>query len=91
MQRKNLKCIQGVDFDLIENVPNNGTKYVLSFDDSCEVNSNSKQFVKTANAGRHKGLNTIYIKQNLFQQSKKGTYVVLQNTHIVLFTSPRDV
>ena len=42
MQRKNLKCIQGVDFDLIENVPNNGTKYVLSFDDSCEVNSNSK-------------------------------------------------
>ena len=29
MQRKNLKFIQGVDFDLIENLPNNGTKFCL--------------------------------------------------------------
>ena len=36
MQRKNLKFIQGVDFDLIETLPNNGTKYLLIFDDSCE-------------------------------------------------------
>ena len=34
MQRKNLKFIQGVDFDLIENLPNNGTKYLLILDDS---------------------------------------------------------
>ena len=26
MQRKDLKFIEGVDFDLIENLPNNGTK-----------------------------------------------------------------
>ena len=26
MQRKNLKFIQGVDFELIENLPKNGTK-----------------------------------------------------------------
>ena len=61
MQRKNLKFIQGVDFDLIENLPNNGTGYLLIFDDSCEEISNSKQFVKIATAGRHRGLNTIYI------------------------------
>ena len=58
MQRKNLKFIQGVDFELIENLPNNGTKYLLIFD-SCEEISNSKQFVKVATAGRHRGLNTI--------------------------------
>ena len=51
MQIKNLKFIQGVDFDLIENLPNNGTKYVLIFDDSCEEISNSKQFVKNATEG----------------------------------------
>ena len=72
MQRKNLKFIQGVDFDLIEILPNNGTKYLLMFDDSCEEISNSKQFFKIATAGRPKGLNTIYIKHNLFQQSKLG-------------------
>ena len=91
MQRKNLKFIQVVDFVLIENLPNNGTKYLLIFDDSCEENSNSKQFVKIATAGRHRGLNAIYIKHNLFHQSKLGRDVELQNTHIVLFKSPRDV
>ena len=91
MQQKKLKFIQGVDFDLIENLPNNGTKYLLIIDDSCEKFSNSKQFVKFATSGRHRGLNTIYIKHNLFHQSKLGRDVELQNTHIVLFKSPRDV
>ena len=59
MQRKNLKFIQGVDFELIENLPNNGTEYLLIFDDSCEEISKSKQFIKNATAGRHRGLNTI--------------------------------
>ena len=42
-------------------------------------------------AGRHRGFSTIYIKHNLFHQSKLGRDVELQNTHIVLFKSPRDV
>ena len=29
--KKNLNFIQGVDFDLIENLPNNGTQYLLKF------------------------------------------------------------
>ena len=53
--------------------------------------SNSKEFVKLATAGRHRGLNTIYIKHILFHQSKLGRDVELQNTHIILFKSPRDV
>ena len=44
-----------------------------------------------ANAGRHRGFSTIYIKHNLFHQNKLGRDVELQNTHIVLFKSPRDV
>ena len=42
-------------------------------------------------AGRHRGFSTIYIKHNLFHQSKLGRDVELQNTHIVLFKTPRDV
>ena len=42
MQRKNLKFIQGVDYELIENLPNTGTKYPLKIDESCEEISNSK-------------------------------------------------
>ena len=67
------------------------TKFLLIFDDSCEKFSNSKQFVKIATAGRHRGLNTIYIKHNLFHQSKLGWDIEFQNTHIVLFKSPRIV
>ena len=59
------------------------------FDDSCEEISSSKWFVKIA--GRQKGFNTIYNEHNLFHQSRLGRDIELQNTHIVLFKSPRDV
>ena len=47
--------------------------------------------MKIAAAGRHKGLSTVYIKHNLFHQSRLGRDIELQNTHIVLFKSPTDV
>ena len=83
--------MQGVNFEFIDSLKNNGTKYLLIFDDSCEEICNSKAFVDIAAAGRHRGLSTIYIKHNLFHQSKLGRDVELQNTHFVLFKSPRDV
>ena len=84
--------MQGVNFEFIDSLKNNGTKYLLIFDDSCEEICNSKAFIDIATAGRHRGLSTIYIKHNLFHQSKLGRRdVELQNTHIVLFKSPRDV
>ena len=64
---------------------------MLIFDNSCEEICNLKAFDDTASAGRHRGLSTIYIKHKLFQQSKLGRDVELQNTHIVPFKSPRDV
>ena len=88
---KNIHFIQGIDFEFIQSLPNYGTKYLLNFDDSCEEISSSKEFVKMATAGRHKGLSTIYIKHNLFHQSRLGRDIELQNTHIGLFKSPRDV
>ena len=52
---------------------------------------NSKAFVDIATAGRHRGLSTIYMKHNVFHQIKLGRDVESQNTHIVLFKTPRDV
>ena len=88
---ENLEFVQGVNFEFIDSLKNNGTKYLLIFDDSCEEICNSKAFVDIATAGRHRGLSTIYIKHNLFHQSKLGRDVQLKKTHIVLFKSPRDV
>ena len=64
---------------------------MLIIDDSCEEICNSKAFVDIATAGRHRGLSTIYIIHNPFHQSKLGRDFELQNTHIVLFKSPRDL
>ena len=64
---------------------------MLIFDNSCEEICNSNAFVDIATAGRHWGLSTIYNKYNLFHQRKLGRDVELQNTHFVLFKSPRDV
>lgn len=86
-----IEFIQGVDFQMINNLPNNGDSYLLIFDDSCEEISKSSDFVKLATAGRHRGINIIFIKHNLYHKSSKGRDVELQLTHIVLFKSPRDV
>ena len=88
---ENFEFLRGVNFEFIDSLKNNGTKYLLIFDDSCEEICKSKAFVDIATAGRHRGFSTIYIKHNLFHQSKLGRDVELQNTHIVLFKSPRDV
>ena len=90
-EKENLEFVQGVNFDFIDSLKNNGTKYLLIFDDACEEVCNSKALVEIATSGRPLGLSTIYIKHNLFHQSKLGRDVGLQNTHIVLFKSPRDV
>ena len=88
---ENLGLLRGVNFEITDSLKNNGTKYLLNFDDSCEEICISKAFVHIAASGRHRGLCTIYIKHNPFLQSKLGRDVELQNIRIVLFKSPSDV
>ena len=88
---QSFEFVQGVNFEFIDSLKNNGTKYLLTFDDSCQGICNSKAFVDIATAGRYRGLNTIYIKHNMFHQSKLGRDVEIKNKQIVFFKSPRDV
>ena len=75
----------------MDSLENTTTNYLLISDDWCEESCNSKAFVNLATASRRRGLSTIYIKGNLFNQSKFGPDVELQNTHIILSKSSRDV
>ena len=88
---ENLEVVRGLNFEFDDSIKNNGTKYLLIFDDSREECRNSKASVDIATVGRHRGLSTIFIKHNLFHQSKLGRDVDVQNTHIVLFKCPRNV
>ena len=83
-----LQFVQSLNFEFIDSLKNNGTKYLVIFDNLCEEICKSEAFVDIATAGRHGGLSTSYNKQNLFHQSKLGRDVELQITHIVLFKSP---
>ena len=87
---RNIEFTGSLDCDF-QNLPNDGTNYILIFDGSCDEISRSKQFEKLAIAGRHRKLSCIYIKHNLFHKSANGRDTELQTTHIVLFKSPRDV
>ena len=60
-------------------------------DESCEENYNDKEIVKLATAGRHKNINIIYIKHNLYQQSKWSRTIDWNTTHIILFKSAQDI
>ena len=44
-----------------------------------------------ATAGLHKNINVIFIKHNVFQQSKWSRTIDLNTTHIILFKSARDI
>lgn len=88
---ENIEFIKFTDFQMIQKFPNDGTNYLLIFDDSSTEILESKVFEKIATAGRHRKFSVIYIKHNLFHKSSLGRDVELQNTHIILFKSPRDV
>ena len=85
--------MRGVNFEVFKSLKNknDGTKYLLFFNDSCEEICISKAFVDIATAGRRQGLSKIYPKHNFFRRSKLERDVELQDTHNVLFKSPRDV
>ena len=70
---------------------NNLENCLLIIDDSCEEIYNDKEFVKLATAGCHKKINVIYIKHNLYQQSKWSRTIDLNTSHIILFKSARDI
>ena len=64
---------------------------LLIYNDSCEEIFNYKEFVKIATSGRHRRLHVIYVKHNLFQQSKWSRTIDLNTTHIILFKTLRDI
>ena len=86
-----LQFFPGVHIEIINSLESNGSKYLQIFDESCAAICNSKEFVDFSTAGRHRGLSIIYIEPNLFHQGKLAKVVELQNTHLVLFKSTRDV
>ena len=72
-------------------IVNNLRDCMIVFDDTCKKNFNEIDFVKLAPAGRHKNVHVIYVKHNLFQQSKQSRTIDLKTTHLILFKSPRDI
>ena len=87
MTELNIEFISCIDFDMVEKLKD----CLLIFDDSCEEIYDDKRFVKIATSGRHKNVHVIYVKHNLFHQSKNSKTIDLNNTHVILFKSPRDV
>ena len=79
------------NFIFIGSLKINGTKNLLTSEDSCEEVCKSKAFVDFATAGELRGLRTLYIKYNLLHQSKLGRKFELRNTHIVLLKCTCDV
>ena len=88
---ENLEFVQGVNFEFVDSLKTNGTKYLLFFDNSCGGICNWRVSLDVATAGKQRRLGTNFIKQNLFHQSKLVRDVEHQNTHIVLFITPHDV
>ena len=61
---------------------------LLVFDDSCEEIYQEQAFVKLAVAGRHRKLHCIFVKHNLFHQSKWSRTIDLNNTcHFIQITA----
>ena len=84
---EDIEFLPSLEFEMIKNLET----CLLVFDDSGEEIYQEKEFVKLAVSGRHKKVNCIFVKHNLFHQSKWSRTIDLNTTHIILFKSPRDV
>ena len=89
MQQKipDIKFIKYSELDITKKL----SDCLLVNDDSCEEIFNKKEFVKIATPGRHRKFYVIYVKHNLFQQSKWSRTIDLNTTHIVLIKSLPDI
>ena len=58
-ESENFEFVRGVIFEFIGSLKNNITKYLLTFDDSCDKICTSKAMVGIATDGRHLELNSI--------------------------------
>ena len=90
-ETENLEFVPAVNFEIIDSLKKSGTKYLFTFNKSCEEICNLKVFLDFATAGGHLGMSTIYIKHNLFHHSKLGRDDEFQHQHILLFKSRCDV
>ena len=87
------RVIPGIEFlkysglDITKNL----SHCLLIYDDSFEEIFNDKEFVKIATSGRYRKLHVIYVKHNLFHQSKWSRTNDLNTTHIISFKSLRDI
>ena len=88
--RGSIARIEFIKYSGLE-ITKNLSNCLLIFDDSCEEIFNDKEFVKIATSGRHRKLYVIYVKHNLFHQSKWSRTIDLNTTHIILFKSLRDI
>ena len=88
--RGSIARIEFIKYSGLE-ITKNLSKCLLIFDDSCEEIFIDKEFVKIATSGRHRKLHVIYVKHNLFHQSKWSRTIDLNTTHIILFKSLRDI
>ena len=86
-KKLNIEFVPCLDYSMIKKLEG----CLLVFDDSCEEIYQEKEFVKLAVAGRHKKVHCIFVKHNLFHQSKWSRTIDLNTTHIILFKSPRDL
>ena len=85
-KKMNIEFINCLDFEIIKTLQD----CLLNFDDSCEEIYQGKDFVKYAVSGRHRGIHCIFVKHNLFHQSRWSRTIDLNTKHIILFNSPRD-
>ena len=83
----NVKFMKFDGFEAVRKLEN----ILLVFDDSFKDIYNDKKFVRLATAGRHRWIYVIYVKHNLFQQSRWSHPIDLNTSHTNPFKSPRDV
>ena len=87
-KRMNIEFISCLDFDLTMTLQ----ECLLTFDDSCEefTKINTLQKMQYLAQRNYRGINSIFVKHNLYHQSKWSRTIDLNTTHIILFNSPRD-
>ena len=80
-RKVNVRFMKIGSVELVRNIEN----VLPVFDDSCKDINNDKKFVSLATAARHRAIDLLYVKYDMFHQSRWSRTIDLNTSDIILF------
>ena len=90
-EKNSIEFYQGINWSAIDKCEAKKLRTMVVIDDLYQQASQDEKLLELVVSGRHRNVNLITMKHNLYQQTKNSKTIDLNISQLILFNSPRDV